>query len=164
MLEERFASRPMITVAVATKCANFFRENIRLIGSKFFLAEFPTLFAGNVLFSEKSFFSSRFPRKGEEKSKRATDRAIKSISRAYARRLRRCRIRKTRRVCVCVWCCRCDHPVVTDGVFPAGGPRVDANLRGGATHRYRFTPFLPIPLTKLKIRRCEEFTRSLVEW
>lgn len=42
-------------------------------------------------------------------------------------------------VCVCVRCCRCDHPVVTDGVFPAGGPCVDANLRGGATYRYRST-------------------------
>lgn len=40
-------------------------------------------------------------------------------------------------VCLCVRCCRCDHPVVTDGVFPAGGPCVDANLRGGATYRYR---------------------------
>lgn len=41
--------------------------------------------------------------------------------------------------CVCVRCSRCDHPVVTDGVFPAGGPHVDANLRGGANYRYRST-------------------------
>ena len=43
------------------------------------------------------------------------------------------------KACMWVQCSRCDHPVVTDGVFPAGEPCVDANLRGGATYRYRST-------------------------
>lgn len=76
------------------------------------------------------------------------------------------RSRYRQQACVCVRCCRCDHPVVTDGVFPAGGPRGDANLRGGATYRYRSTTFLPAtPSAHAMISRSrgERFSISNVQ-
>lgn len=46
-------------------------------------------------------------------------------------------------------CCRCDDPVIADGVFSAGGQCIDANFRGGATYRYQLPSYSPILLSSL---------------
>lgn len=71
--------------------------------------------------------------------------------------------------CMWVQCSRCDHPVVTDGVFPAGVPCVDANLRGGATYRYRSTfPAINLFLPMISPKKVGSFSRfcgiGIIDW
>lgn len=54
-------------------------------------------------------------------------------------------------------CCRYNDPVITDGVFAAGGPHVDTNLRSAATSRYLPNSIHPLSSDRLMANRFNHY-------